>query len=248
MPPRRVSLPEQRHQTETPELVKLLQTANHREPVPRPRTEMPQRMVKRGPAQASEPQRPQMATDQAQQQVLPRQKETQMVQQLRKAMPVRQPQTVKQLPAAAEVLPRQTGNHLQQMEPRCRRVRQVLRAVSPPQKGMPCCLPSPPEASEPEWRRRRGSSGRQMRAGWAWKQPLHHPRPDLRRRTVMPARPANAFQRSARTLYPSAEAPLADLAARQALGTARGRHDKFQTPAPPAFHCAGPPRASSAEG
>ena len=247
-PQRRVSLPEQQHQTETQEPVTRLQTAIRRAQVSKPRKERQRQKAKPGPAQPSEPQRPRTATEQAQQQVLPRQKETQMVQQLRKAMRVRQPQTVKQPPEAAEVLPRQTENLPQRPEPRCRRARLVLRAVSRPQKGMPCCLPSPPEASEPEWLRRRDSSGRRTLAGWAWKQPLHHPRPDLRQRTAMPARPANAFQRSARTLSPSAEAPLADLAAKQALGKVPGRHDKFQTPAPPAFRCAAPLRARSAEG
>ena len=56
-PQRRVSLPEQQHQTETREPVTRLQTVSCRAQVSRPRKEKQRRRVKRGPALASEPQR-----------------------------------------------------------------------------------------------------------------------------------------------------------------------------------------------
>jgi len=108
MPPRRVNLPEQQHQTETREPVTRLQTAIRPEQVSRQRKERRRRKVKRGPAQTSEPQRPRTAKQQAQHLVLPRQRVSRLVQQQRKAMLVRQQQTVKRQPAAAEVPPRQT--------------------------------------------------------------------------------------------------------------------------------------------
>lgn len=132
MPPRRVNQPEQQHQTETRELVWLMQKAIRPEQVSRQRKERRHRRVKRGPAQASEPQRPRTVTEQAQQQVSTRQTENRTLPQRQMAMPVRKPQTVKQRPAVAEVLPRQRENLPSRPEPRCRRARQVLRAVSPP--------------------------------------------------------------------------------------------------------------------
>lgn len=233
-----------------------------------------QRRVKQGPAQASAPLPPQKARAPAQ--VLRRRMGTRGGQPMRRARPVRQRQTETLILEEVEAPPRQTVNRLpqpvQQRQtemplreeveaqtrqmatlpprpvPRCQRGSLALLAVSPWQKVMPCCPPSPREASEPEWRRQRGSSGTRTLVEWAWKQPLHHPCPHLQQRTVMPARPTSGCRRSARTLCPSAEAPLAGPAAKPAPGTAPGRRGKSQTPAPPACHCAAPPPAKSAGG
>jgi hypothetical protein len=82
----------------------------------------------------------------------------------RKAKPVQQQQRATLPPEEEAGLPRQRESLQARPEPPCQRVMQARQAVLRPRKAMPCCLPFPLEAWEPEWLRQKDSSERQKRA------------------------------------------------------------------------------------